>query len=514
MEKIKDIPHTLKNTLGKPRRTGRVYEPNSIAELKEIHKELVENSIPFSVSSTGNNWGYGCNSPVHDNMAVIGLKKLNRIVDFDPFHGLITVEPGVTYGQMAEYLGEGGVGGVWMTPVHGGGPDCSAMGNALERGYGLTPKTDHWGAVTSIKAILKDGALYEGSLAKLGQDRLEKLFKYGVGAYLDGAFSQSDFGIVTEMTIKLARKPSYIEMFYFRLMNEEDLDAAILATKNMKIKLGDTLGGVNFINKERALSMVIDYPMDKIKNGMPLSVDEINFFGKQNMLTPWLIVGAMYGEKPIVKQAKKLLLKEFKKIKTKKLFYNSSNRKVLLTAAKFFPKIGSFQFKTSIEKLDNAFEILNGKPNNLALNLAYWKNEKKKEYQESDKRLNPTQDNCGLLWYAPLVEFKPECVESYIKFIRMASERFNTNPIITLTTVDDLCFDSTIPIIFNKDNKKDKDRAWAYYNFLLEEGAKRGFFPYRLNIESQKKYDLNPYKVSVESKTENSQTDCNQKEVC
>lgn len=472
----------FKNTLGRDIEVNDYYTPKNVNEIIETLNFLKSNDVKYSVNSIGHNWGYGCNSPSEDGMSVISLNKMNKILNFDEYHGVITVEPGVSYGQMASFLEEHG--DKWIAPVHGGGPDCSAMGNALERGYGLTPKTDHFGAINSIEAVLHDGTIYKSSLAEIGQERLDMLFKYGVGPYFDGAFTQSDLGIVTKMTLRLARKPDYIEMFYFNLKNDEDLEIAIEVTKELKVLLGDILGGVNFINKERALSMTTEYPLDKIKSGMPLSIDEIKLFGDKNMLTPWLIVGALYGEKSIVKQAKKILKNKFKIISKRSLFYNSTNRKFLLKIAGLFPRIKEFELKTIMSKLDNAFKILNGQPNNLALSLAYWKNENKNLADQS--QLNPTRDNCGLIWYAPLVELSPKCTRDYVNFIKSASKKFQMNSIITLTTVDDLCFDSTIPILFNKNDEKDKEKAWAYYNYLLEEGAKKGFYPYRLNIETKK----------------------------
>ena len=42
----------------------------------------------------------------------------------------------------------------WMVPVNGAGPNCGILSNALERGYGITPITEHFEAVTAIKVIL------------------------------------------------------------------------------------------------------------------------------------------------------------------------------------------------------------------------------------------------------------------------------------------------------------------------------------------------------------------------
>jgi 4-cresol dehydrogenase (hydroxylating) len=478
---LKGMNEELNNTLGIKRTVYGHFKPKSLTELRATYKILKSGGIKISTYSRGNNWGYGCHSPQVDNMAVIGLAALNEILDFDAYHGVITLEPGVSYGQLAKYLESHG--DEWIAPVHGGGPDCSVVGNILERGYGLTPKTDHFGAITCLEAILEDGSMYRGALTELGQPRLDKLFRYGIGPYMDGAFTQSGLGIVTQISLRLARKPAYTEMFYINLLCEDELSDAIEIVKKLKRDLGDLAGGVNFISRERALSMIIEYPYEKIKNGMPLSLEEINIFSKDSLVSPWLIVGALYGEKKLVKQSKKILKSRFKKLKTRKLFYSTSNKVFLKKISELVPRIGKLQVRELVSKLDDAFQILMGKPKKLALKLAYWKHEDRKRLIAGS--MNPTNDKCGIIWYAPLVEMKPHKVLEYVSFIRETSKKFGMNNLITLTTIDDLCFDSTIPIIFNKTNEDQKKKAWAYYHYLLKEGAKLGFYPYRLNIDDQ-----------------------------
>ena len=299
------------NTLNLPRNIEKIYVPDSIDALRVLYDKLKSEKLSISISSAGNNWGYGCASPVSNNGVHISLKALNKIIDFESEHGLVTVEPGVTYGMLSKYLID--KGDEWIAPVHGGGPDCSVVGNALERGYGLTPNADHFAAVTHLEAILKDGSYYQGNLTKIGQGRLDKLFKYGIGPYLDGIFTQSGVGIVTQMTIKLAPKPKYIEMFLFNLESNEDLEACVEVIKELKKTIGSTLGGINLVNQERVLSMLIKYPEEKIKSGEILSSAELQELGKTFSIPSWTIVGGMYGEKSMVKVTKKILKKKVSK---------------------------------------------------------------------------------------------------------------------------------------------------------------------------------------------------------
>lgn len=482
----------MSNTLNQNNHAVKVFEPNSQSELFEIIKAAKLQSQEIYIVSQGKNWGYGCSNPVSSNSYLINLSKLNEIGEFDEEHGLITIQPGVTFGELADFLIS--KGDKWIAPVIGGGPNCSVMGNALERGYGITPNTDHFAAVNHLRAILNDGTFYEGSLTSLGQERLDKLFRYGVGPYVDGAFTQSGLGAVYEVTIKLAPKPKYIEMFYFNLKENNDLESMIALVKDLKLSLGDTLGGVNFLNTERALSMTMKYPVDKVKVGEMLSEAEINSFARTNLLTPWLVVGALYGEKEIVKVAKKILKRKCKKHCKRQIFYNSSNRNVFKTISQIIPRLGSLDVKSTIEKLDGAFEILNGRPSTVALELAYWKNERT-ELLNSNRELNPAEDGCGLIWYAPLVEFTPHKVREYVRFIDEASKKFKMNSLITVTTIDHICLDSTIPILFNKNLPEETERAWKYYEYLLEEGAKKGFYPYRFNTKTQREMSFSGNKV-------------------
>lgn len=485
----------MNTTMGIRRKQVEKITPKNVEELKKDFLSLRSQYKNISVVSTGNNWGYGDSAPSVDDSLVIDLSACNEIISFDEYHGLITISPGVTYGQLANYLKK--IGSKWITPVHGGGPDCSVVGNALERGYGLTPNADHFGAVQSLKAILNDGELYQGAFANIGQDKLDKLFRHGIGPYTDGLFSQSGVGIVYEMTIKLAYHPPFVEMFYFNLMDGSSLAEAVEAIKLCKRDLGSNIAGINLINEERCLSMVFDYPLEKIKTGEPLSKAELKSAADKFMISPWLVVGMMYGEKELVTSTRKVVLKHFKNIKKRKIFFNTSNKKIYKFIAKILTRFGHVEKAGMIHKLLDTYEILTGTPNNAALKLAYWKNPKRVLLNQST--LDPARDNCGLIWYSPLVEMTGENAVKYVQFIKEGSEKFGINSLITLTTIDDLCFDSTVPILFNRENEAETKRAYEYYQYLLKEGAVRGYFPYRLNIETQKEFNLQCPSLKIES---------------
>src|SRR5262249_35375469 len=74
-----------------------------------------ERRVPVYPVSGGRNWGYGSRVPVRDGCVVLDLGRLDRIVRFDGELATVTVEPGVTFAQLHEYLEA--QGGRWLMSV-------------------------------------------------------------------------------------------------------------------------------------------------------------------------------------------------------------------------------------------------------------------------------------------------------------------------------------------------------------------------------------------------------------
>ena len=53
-------------------------------------------------------------------------------------------------------------------------------------------------------------------------------------------------------------------------------------------------------------------------------------------------------------------------------------------------------------------------------------------------------------------------------------------PLITLTSLSDRCFDSSVPLLFDPADAGQAGHARSCYRALLEAGRREGFLPYRL----------------------------------
>lgn len=107
------------------------------ALLPEVMRIAQRHQVPVYPISTGHNWGYGTALPAQNNCVILDLSMLQKILHFDAEFGVVTLEPGVTQGMLADFLDNGNH--PYLVPVTGAGPTCSLLANALERGYGVTP---------------------------------------------------------------------------------------------------------------------------------------------------------------------------------------------------------------------------------------------------------------------------------------------------------------------------------------------------------------------------------------
>jgi len=465
-------------TSGVQRVVHGIVFPRSSAEVVSAVKLAREHRVPLYPVSTGNNWGYGSANPVVDRCVVVNLSRMNRILEFDTELGLATVEPGVTQGQLAARLAK--TSPQFLVPTTGAGPSGSILGNALERGYGITPLSDHFGALMSLKAVLPDGQTYASPLGELGAPGAGKAFKWGLGPYLDGLFSQGAFGIVTQATFALARRPERVEAFLFGVDREDRLEALVEAVRDVVTVLPGTVGGVNLMNARRVLAMVAPFPSERV--GVDGLIPEmlLKELCRRHQVMPWTGFGTLYGTGRVVRAARSEIKSRLRRLASRLIFVTPERADRLRRVVRWIPPLDK-RVGGTLETLRSSLELVAGIPNETALPLAYWK---RPGGRDRDRELNPARDGCGLIWYAPLVEMKGARVRRYIDLVTRLLPQHGVEPLITLTSLSDRCFSSTVPILFDADSGPATASAQRCYAALLDAGRGEGFLPYRVGVQT------------------------------
>lgn len=468
-------------TTGENRRILGAVRPSGGGEIPAIVAIANLCVIPLYAISTGRNWGYGTALPVEDGCVVLDLSGLNRILDFDPESGVVTLEPGVTQGMLADFLERGNH--PYMVPVTGAGPQCSIVGNALERGYGIAPYSDHFSAVTSLEAVLADGRVYRPALSELKGVPLDRAFKWGIGPYLDGLFTQSGLGVVTRMSVALARKPETVKIFVFAIEEESQIHEVIPQMREILVRYPGVVGGVKLMNAHQVLAMTGEN--SSALPGTPglLRPELVAELRKKFRVPAWTGLGTLYGTAGVVAAAQKELRRGLRPPVGFLQFVSLNWVERLSRFTSWIPFGLVNGFGASVVTLKHLMELVAGRPNETALRLAYWLRGRS---AAPVLPLDPARDACGLIWYAPLIPMKPEAVAEYLSLVERILRDHEMEPLITLTSMSDRCFDSTIPLIFNASSEPDRNRAERCYWTLLEAGKDAGFIPYRVGIQTMR----------------------------
>jgi len=89
---------------------GFVYRPTHPEQVEEIFAAAGQNGLHVGLRGAGRSYG---DAATNTGEIVMDMQRMNRILDWDPDTGVIQVEPGVTIGQLWEYIIEDG----WWPPV-------------------------------------------------------------------------------------------------------------------------------------------------------------------------------------------------------------------------------------------------------------------------------------------------------------------------------------------------------------------------------------------------------------
>ncbi len=466
-------------TSGATRSVLAILRPRDTQEVIRAVEVAARFGLPLHPISTGHNWGYGTALAAAQGTVVVDLSAMRAIQEFDEELGVVTVEPGVTQGDLAAFLAERDA--PFLVPVTGAGPSCSLLGNALERGYGITPIADHASAIMALDAVLADGNVYRPVLADLGAPLAAQVFRHGLGPYLNGLFLQAGNGIVTRMTLALARRPPAVQAFVMSVKESAAIEEVVGGIREVLRAMPGTMGGINLMNARRLLAMSVPYPAGRLAPDGLIPHDVIDELKRERDIAEWTVYGTLYGTKASVAAARAEVRRCLKPLARRLLFVSRPLANALGSFAARLPGRWSRRFGTAARMLASSLQLVEGEPNETALALAYWGAAKP---PPDGMPLDPARDGCGLIWYSPLVPMRPEVVRRYLDFVVATLRKHAVEPLVTLTSLSERCFDSSVPLLFDRNSQAATQRAQGCYLDLLESGRRLGFMPYRVHVDA------------------------------
>ncbi len=224
--------------------------------------------------------------------------------------------------------------------------------------------------------------------------------------------------------------------------------------------------------------MVAENPNPKDQH-IVMTDQQIAAIVKKYDVAEWMIMGSIYSTKQSLRGTKQFI-KKHAKFADDLLFSDSIKLPIARILTKFIMK----ERRSQLDALPLSINLMLGKPNRVALRLAYWRNPRVKGLITDN--LQPDVDQCGLLWYAPLVPMSKDKMLEFAQFVRGTTPQFGIEPFITFTNLSYDYVDSTIPIVFDLNNPQAVEQAHRCLDKLFDEGLKKGFVPYRLSTLQQK----------------------------
>jgi 4-cresol dehydrogenase (hydroxylating) len=472
------------------RKCAAVVYPGSTEEIRRIVEIANRFGLRLWTFGQGKNWGYGTTTAVHDGAVVVLLQRMNRIIEVNEELAYALIEPGVTQRQLDDYLKQNKIK-LW-TDCTDGPSNGSVVGNALDRGVGETPYGDHFEKICGLEVVLPDGSLIRTGAAHFSKSKSWNVFKWGVGPYMEGMFSQSNYGIVTKMGIWLMPEPQCFNSYVFELRREEDLPVMIDKIRRLALQ-GAIQSKVHIINDFIGLALVGKYPHHLLAGESYLS-DEIKAqLRKRYNIAPWSFGGGIYGSPAQVRAHRALIKKEFSPYG--KLTFVSDRKMALLgrvvsflRKARSTPRFSRLADRLSVSLMGKPFEyleafphihtLLQGVPSDYFIGHCYFKTRMEKPTSDID----PARDRCGLMWAGIVVPSTGKALTELLDVVKPLYRKHRFDFSTALMLANPRAIIALMSIFFEREDPEETGRAMALYNEMCETTAAAGYQQYRTTV--------------------------------
>jgi len=452
-----------------------ILQPGSVEDVQAAVRIANRHRIPLYPISTGKNWGYGSRVPVVDGV-LVDLGRLNRIVDYNEDLAYVTIEPGVTQRQLFAFLQDHG-SRLWMDAT-GASPDCSVIGNTLERGFGHTPMGDHCANVCGLQVVLPTGESIDTGFGRFDSAKSGALSRWGVGPSLDGLFSQSNFGIVTRMTVWLMPAPEHFEAFFFMSGREDGLSGIVDALRPLRLN-GTLRSLVHVANDYKVLAAARQFPWDD--PGIPVPIDRAAMARLRGKLAIgcWNGSGGLYGTRRQVADARRQLRRALRGKVDRLQFVDDRLLKWMGRFATPFRAVTGWNVTETIKVIEPVYNLLKGVPTDATLASAYWRKK-----IPVPARPDPDRDGCGLLWCSPVVPNLGSALREVADLATDVVLAHGFEPQMSVSLANERYSISVITISYDREATGEDARALECYRALTADLLARGYPPYRLNVAS------------------------------
>ena len=463
-----------------------VLRPHTRGEVESLVRIAAARRIALYPISTGRNWGYGDACAAGPGQVIVDLSGMNRIREVDARLAYVVIEPGVTQQQLSQYLLSEDLP-LWMDST-GAGPDTSLIGNILERGFGHSPYGNRFLNVCGMEIVLADGEVLHTGFGHFSGARNSRVFPYGLGPWLDGMFTQSNFGIVTSVGLWLMPKTEAINHFLCSVARHEDIGPVIDALR--PLRLDGTLRSILHIGNDlRVISGGMTYPRERAGGAAPLPTALRAQLRQEAGVGAWTVSGALYGSACQVACARRAVRHALRHTQARPQFIDERKLAMGARLARLlgrWPVGKRLQARVALGR--SLFDMNKGLPNGRFLAGAYWRRRGGLP-AGFPANANPALDNCGLLWVSPVLPMRGD---ELLRVHALAEPIFRLHGFdlfATFSMINERALGGVLTVAYDKDDADETARALMCYRQLFDSVMEAGYIPYRVGLQSMADLD-------------------------
>jgi len=452
-EAVEQAPEHLKSaqtaTFESQNEVLAILTPRLTAHIPPCLRIAQQHRVPLYPISQGKNWGLGSRVPTSKQAVILDLSHLNQIIEWDETLATITVEPGVTFQQVHDFLKKHQ--SRHFLAVIGGSPDASLIGNALERGDAIGPYGERQEVSSIREIVLANGEVIHPGFGHFGDNDIDGLYRWGLGPSCEGLFSQSNFGVVTKMTFWLMPKPRFLQLFFCELADLDQLEQTLARAQTLLLEEIIPRNCINFWNIYKLLARKQQLPLELLDTGQVLRWEDLP--GQ----APWYASGALYCHHAAHAKLMRELVEDALAPTTQSLFF--------------------FDQDSHPQLLENNPFL--GIPSDENVRSTYWR-----KRSAPPEEMDPDGDMCGALWLCPMLPFRQEIIRDFVESCQELIFAHGFEPNIGFGCPSGRVVRVFIAINYDREVDGEDQRAMECHDALFAELRKRGHMPYRLGLQS------------------------------
>lgn len=456
--------------------------PVSTEQVQNVMRAAKKFGIPIWPVSTGKNWGYGEKTACYPGGITMILERMNKIWHVDEELGYAVIEPGVTYRQLNDHLKTNSPT-LWSDSA-GTTQHASVLGNALDKGRGLTPYADHFGNLCGMDIVLSDGRLLETGGGPQNNNQVKHIYKWGVGPYLDGLFAQSNLGVVVKAGIWLMPAPECFDWAAFEYTASEEQFGAFIDDLRRLVFQGAIRSRPHLANDFAMMCILSQYPFELLGDDKRcLSESALKTWRMRHGIAQWTFGCGLYGNSMEVLSQKRTIrsvLRRYGRIQfigaiIKDDWHGKLLRRLAPLVNRWLGKSNAF-----MDALIPGVNLFRGIPTDHFVRQVYFKSHQ----QKPEDNIDPARDQCGLLWIGPVVPFTSQHVIHALMLAKDVFSRHKFDFFVEIIVESPRTIILLVGVFYERKNSSDAERAKVWYQEMRSLFLQNGYPPYRTTTMS------------------------------